>query len=148
MSWIVVIHTTMLWLWCFGPLILLYYHTTILSLEAQRQLVFCLFFFFCDLGIDNKLSQVNALSSKPITPIVWGKNVPSCKRLDHRITWMTTLNWPLPSSKNPHFQNEAKYTTFLVEMSFICILKAEHLTSSWYRGSGKLGSGLLRSRLP
>ena len=116
----------MLWLWCFGPLILLYYHTTILSLEAQRQLVFCLFVFFCDLGIDNKLSQVNALSSKPITPIVWGKNVPSCKRLDHRITWMTTLNWPLPSSKNPHFQNEAKYTTFLVEMSFICMRMKNH----------------------
>ena len=29
------------------------------------------------------------------------------------------LNRPLPSSKNPHFQNEAKCTTFLVKMSFI-----------------------------
>ena len=28
---------------------------------------------------------------------------------------------PLPSSKNPHFQNEAKCTTFLVKMSFICM---------------------------
>ena len=39
---------------------------------------------------------------------------------------------PLPSSKNPDFQNEAKCTTFLVKMSFICmrsISKAEHLTS-------------------
>ena len=27
----------------------------------------------------------------------------------------------LPSSKNPHFQNEAKCTTFLVKMSFICM---------------------------
>ena len=36
-----------------------------------------LFICFCDLGIDNKLSQVNAASSsKPITPIVRGKNVP------------------------------------------------------------------------
>ena len=90
-----------------------------------------LFVCFCDLGMDNKLSQVNAASSsKPITPIVWGKNVypghtntpaslPSCKRLDLRITWMTTLNRPLPSSKNLHFQNGAKCTAFLVEMSFI-----------------------------
>jgi len=45
-------------------------------------------------------------------------------------------NKPLPSSKNPHFQNEAKFTAFLVKMSFICmrmkiisISKAAHLTS-------------------
>ena len=30
-------------------------------------------------------------------------------------------NRPLPSSKTPHFQNEAKCTTFLVKMSFICL---------------------------
>ena len=30
-------------------------------------------------------------------------------------------NRPLPSSKNPHFQNVARCTTFLVKMSFICI---------------------------
>ena len=30
-------------------------------------------------------------------------------------------NRPLPSSKNPHFQNEARCTTFLVKMSFICM---------------------------
>ena len=30
-------------------------------------------------------------------------------------------NRPLPSSKNPHFQNEAKCTAFLVKMSFICM---------------------------
>ena len=43
-------------------------------------------------------------------------------------------NRPLPSSENPHFQNEAKCTNFHVKMSFICmriisISKAEHLTS-------------------
>ena len=30
-------------------------------------------------------------------------------------------NRPLPSSKNPHFRNEARCTTFLVKMSFICM---------------------------
>ena len=30
-------------------------------------------------------------------------------------------NRPLPSSKNPHFQNEASCSTFLVKMSFICM---------------------------
>ena len=54
-----------------------------------------------------------------------------------------SFNRPLPSSKNPHYQNEAKSTIFLVKMSFICmrmknhfISKAEHLTSFWYRGPG------------
>ena len=39
---------------------------------------------------------------------------------------------PLPSSKNPHFQNKAKCTAFIVKMSLriknISISKAEHLT--------------------
>ena len=35
-------------------------------------------------------------------------------------------NRPLPSSKNPHFQNEAKCTTFLVKMSFICMRMKNH----------------------
>ena len=30
-------------------------------------------------------------------------------------------NRPIPSSKNPHFQNKARCTTFLVKMSFICM---------------------------
>ena len=30
---------------------------------------------------------------------------------------------PLPSSKNPHFQKEAKYTTFLVKMKFFALVK-------------------------
>ena len=35
-------------------------------------------------------------------------------------------NRPLPSSKNPHFQNEARCTTFLVKMSFICMRMKNH----------------------
>ena len=35
-------------------------------------------------------------------------------------------NRPLPSYKNPHFQNEAKCTTFLVKMSFICMGMKNH----------------------
>ena len=30
-------------------------------------------------------------------------------------------NRPLPSSKNPHFHNEARCTTFLAKMSFVCM---------------------------
>ena len=35
-------------------------------------------------------------------------------------------NRPLPSSKNPHFQNEAKCTTFLVKMSFTYMRMKNH----------------------
>ena len=30
-------------------------------------------------------------------------------------------NRPLPSSRNPYFQNEARCAAFLVKMSFICV---------------------------
>ena len=35
-------------------------------------------------------------------------------------------NRPLSSSKNPHFQNEARCTTFLVKMSFTCMRMKNH----------------------
>ena len=35
-------------------------------------------------------------------------------------------NRPLSSSKNPYFHNEAKCTTFLVKMSFICMRMKNH----------------------
>ena len=38
----------------------------------------------------------------------------------------------LPSSKKPHFQNEAKCTTFLVKMSFICMrMKNQFYIKGW-----------------
>ena len=36
------------------------------------------------------------------------------------------LNRPFPSSKKSHFQNEAKCETFVVKMSFICIIIENH----------------------
>ena len=35
-------------------------------------------------------------------------------------------NRPFPSSKKSHFQNEAKCETFVVKMSFICIIIKNH----------------------
>ena len=59
------------------------------------------------------------------------------------------VNRPLPSSKNPHFQNETRCSTFLVKMSFIClkmkmisISTAEHLPSFWNRSLRELANGL------
>ena len=41
-------------------------------------------------------------------------------------------NRPLPSSKNPHFQNEARCTIFLVKMSFICMrMKNDFHIKGW-----------------
>ena len=35
-------------------------------------------------------------------------------------------NRPFPSSKKSHFQNEARCETFVVKMSFICIIIENH----------------------
>ena len=61
------------------------------------------------------------------------------------------LNRPFPSSKKSHFQNEAKCETFLVKMSFICIIIKNHfhinglgLSLTLKVRFSELGNGLLR----
>ena len=47
----------------------------------------------------------------------------------HSPPWWSACASPfdeLPSSKNPHFQNEAKCTNFLVKKSFICMRMKNH----------------------
>ena len=45
---------------------------------------------------------------------------------------LTLPNRPLPSSKDPHFQNEARCTTFLLKMSFICMrMKNDFHIKGW-----------------
>ena len=74
----------------------------------------------------------------------------SCRLSQAPGYFSTPCNRPLTSSKNLHFQNEAKSTAFLVKMRFICIRmkiistsKAEHLTSFLYRDPEELGNGVL-----
>ena len=43
-----------------------------------------------------------------------------------RNTEAEKLNRPFPSSKKSHFQNEAKCETFVLKMSFICIIIKNH----------------------
>ena len=38
----------------------------------------------------------------------------------------SNCNRPFPSSKKSHFQNEAKCETFVVKMSFICMIIKNH----------------------
>ena len=46
--------------------------------------------------------------------------------------WKVSFNRPPPSSKNVHFQNEARYTTLLVKMSFICMrMKNDFQIKGW-----------------
>ena len=47
-------------------------------------------------------------------------------------TWTHFVNRPLPSSKNPHFQNEARCTTFLVKVSFVSMrMKNDFHIKDW-----------------
>ena len=69
---------------------------------------------------------------------IWEILLAESKILGFRI-WNTaqgilnpTNNRPLPSSTNPHFQNEARCTTFLVKMSFICMrMKNDFHIKGW-----------------
>ena len=63
-------------------------------------------------------------------------------------------NRPLTSSENPHFQNEARCTTILVKMNFICMrMKNDFHIKGWAptfvlkQRPGELGNGLF-GRLP
>ena len=61
-----------------------------------------------------KLSNFNFRWTKPCTSII--------SSIWHLFSHFSrAINRPLPSSKNPPFQNEARCTTFLVKMSFICM---------------------------
>ena len=41
--------------------------------------------------------------------------------MNHMVAINVKVNRPLPSSRKPHFQHEAKCATFLVKISFICL---------------------------
>ena len=62
-------------------------------------------------------------------------SLPKQHNLVHRSSRLTVQfsgNRPLPSSKNPHFQNEARCTTFPVKMSFICMrMKNDFHIKGW-----------------
>ena len=62
-------------------------------------------------------------------------NVTQCKKYNRHSELeycSQRFNRPLPSSKNPHFQNEARCTTFLVKMSFIWIrMKNDFHIKGW-----------------
>ena len=69
--------------------------------------------------------------------------------LQRRLRRVSIGNRPLPSSKNPHFQNEARCTTFLVKMSFLCMrMKNDFHIKDWAptlvlkQRPGELGNGL------
>ena len=46
--------------------------------------------------------------------------------ISHRLYRCRYSNRPFPSSKKSHFQNEAKCETFVVKMTFICIIIENH----------------------
>ena len=71
------------------------------------------------------------------------------------LKFRSRLYRPFPSSKKSHFQNEAKCETFVVKMSFICIIIKNHFHINGFALSLalkvrflELGNGLKRSSLP
>ena len=59
---------------------------------------------------------------------------------------MRPANRPFPSSKKSHFQNEAKCETFVVKMSFICMIIKNHFHINGFALSLALKVRLFRTR--
>ena len=88
-------------------------------------------------------STILASTRLALTSIIFRKhgNIPEGLNILALIEWLwlhwgvprwNIVNRPLPSSKNPHFQNEARCTTFLVKMSFICMrMKNDFHIKDW-----------------
>ena len=86
--------------------------------------------------------------------IVFGRTLHIHFRLMNGRVFLLANN-PFSSSKNSHFQDEAKCTTFLMKTSFICIrIKiifrsiASHLASLSNRDLSQLGNGLILFPFP
>ena len=61
--------------------------------------------------------------------LVWTRNPVGCNKIEpSSLPWKAgqDSNRPFPSSKKSHFQNEGKCKTFIVKMSFICIIIKKH----------------------
>ena len=77
----------------------------------------------CEIHICIILNSVWSLFCETLRNNIYDDNSPRCSAAVLNSFWITRrkfcnnsfFNWPLPSSKNPHFQNEAKCTTFLVK---------------------------------
>ena len=68
-----------------------------------------------------------SLGKIPIASLgLWWKDSSRFVYYHIQVELPSDVNRPLPSSKNPHFQNEAKCTTFLANMSFICTRMKSH----------------------
>ena len=84
-----------------------------------------------------------------VTSCCHGGKFPGWQQTDNA-TWKVNLNTPFPSSIKSHFQNEAKCETFVVKMSFICIIIKNHFHVNGFALSLalkvrflELGNGLL-----
>ena len=68
-----------------------------------------------------------SLGKIPIASLgLWWKDSSRFVYYHIQVELPSDVNSPLPSSKNPHFRSEAKCTTFLVKMSFICMRMKSH----------------------
>ena len=52
--------------------------------------------------------------------------IPDSFRVEHEQQRLQAAQRATSEFKNPHFQNEAKCTTFVVKMSFICMRMKNH----------------------
>ena len=76
---------------------------------------------FLILTFSHVIPGVNLVTAVKTPKASAGRPAPRVKMSFVEFFTFMRVNRPPPSSKNPHFQNEARCTTFLVKMSFICM---------------------------
>ena len=76
---------------------------------------------FLLLTFSHVIPGVNLVTAVKFPKASAGTPAPRMKMSFVQFFTFMQVNGPLPSSKNLHFQNEARYTTFLVKVSFICM---------------------------
>ena len=87
---------------------------------------------FLLLTFSHVIPGVNLVTAVKTPKVSAGTPAPRMKMSFVQFFTFMQVNRPLPSSKNLHFQNEARYTTFLVKVSFICMrMKNDFHIKGW-----------------
>ena len=76
---------------------------------------------FLLLTFSHVIPGVNLVTAVKTPKASAGRPAPRMKMSFVQFFTFMQVNRLLPSSKNPHFQNEARYTPFLVKVSFVCM---------------------------
>ena len=88
-------------------------------------LISCLFFILR--GNKYEINKIQLQSTQPRSQVHFHTRLsPAVREEPGNKVESHVLTLPLPSSRNPHFQNDTTCTTFLVKINYICMRMKNH----------------------